>query len=535
MLKVATDYAQSIVDGRRPAGKWIYAAAKRFLADLERADIYFDAAESERMGGFFGELTLIGDSTGEPFALAPWQQWAIANLYCWRNTDDNERRVSNGLLQVGRGNGKTTLMAGLCLYDLLSGSGRRVHCVANRVEQGEILLDTAREMAKGLGDRLKTYQFTLEDRDHDCIMSVLPCKASSLDGLTPSLWIADEAAEFKGRFLSKLVSAGAKRKSCLGVIISTPADNPDGIYHEKVTHAEAILRGDIVDDSTVAMLYGIDAGDSLEDEEGWLKANPGAEYGQPAVKSIRRAWTSAKTTPMGRSEFARYNCCRMTDSTGGWLDMSLWPAPTEIDWESLRGRPAWVGLDLSKSLDMTALVIAVPLEDGAVALRGHYWWPDADVKQRELDYRLPVRTWALDGHIELTPGRDIDYHAVLAKLVEIAGFFSVQTIAFDRWGSTFFAESCVNEGLPLATYSQGIATMGPGCQLWQQYWVGNRLRVGNDPVLRNACRTAIPIRDTNGNIKIDKRIKSTIIDPLVAAIMALHAWGGEARSVYEEA
>jgi len=111
----------------------------------------------------------------------------------------------------------------------------------------------------------------------------------------------------------------------------------------------------------------------------------------------------------------------------------------------------------------------------------------------------------------------------------------VQTIAFDRWGSTFFAESCVNEGLPLATYSQGIATMGPGCQLWQQYWVGNRLRVGNDPVLRNACRTAIPIRDSNGNIKIDKRIKSTIIDPLVAAIMALHAWGGEARSVYEEA
>ena len=148
MLEVATEYAASVTDGRRPAGKWIYAAAKRFLADLDRPEIYFDRDEAARMEKFFSALTLIGDNTGQPFRLMPWQQWALCNLYCWRNTDDGERRVSNGLLQVGRGNGKTTLMAGLCLYDLLGGSGRRVHCVANRVEQAEILLDTAREMAK---------------------------------------------------------------------------------------------------------------------------------------------------------------------------------------------------------------------------------------------------------------------------------------------------------------------------------------------------------------------------------------------------
>jgi phage terminase large subunit-like protein len=49
-----TAYAEAIVDGTRPAGKWIYAAAKRFLADLERTDIYMDWDEVDRLLVFMG-------------------------------------------------------------------------------------------------------------------------------------------------------------------------------------------------------------------------------------------------------------------------------------------------------------------------------------------------------------------------------------------------------------------------------------------------------------------------------------------------
>jgi phage terminase large subunit-like protein len=76
--------------------------------------------------------------------------------------------------------------------------------------------------------------------------------------------------------------------------------------------------------------------------------------------------------------------------------------------------------------------------------------------------------------------------------------------------------------------------MGPGCQLWQQYWVARKLRLGPDPIMRNACAQAVPIRDSNGNIKVNKAKRTHVIDPLVAAIMALHCWGGETRSGYED-
>ena len=79
----------------------------------------------------------------------------------------------------------------------------------------------------------------------------------------------------------------------------------------------------------------------------------------------------------------------------------------------------------------------------------------------------------------------------------------------------------------------GVATFGPGCQLFQQLWVGNRIRCADDPVMRAACRTAIAKRDRNGNLTITKEAKRSIVDPLVAAVIAVHAWGGQPGTSYD--
>jgi hypothetical protein len=52
--------------------------------------------------------------------------------------------------------------------------------------------------------------------------------------------------------------------------------------------------------------------------------------------------------------------------------------------------------------------------------------------------------------------------------------------------------------------------------------------------LRASAREAITQRDRNGNVRPIKSRASCILDPLVASIMAVHAWGGKAASCYEE-
>lgn len=528
-----TAYAESIVSGEKPSGKWIYAAAKRYLSDLQRTDLEMDWDEVGRIDEFFARLPLIGAHSSNKFRLSPWQLWALSNIWGWRWLD-GRRRISTAMLQVARGNGKTTLMAGLALYDLCSGNGRRVHCIANRREQAEILLDTARVMAPHAAGDIKCLQYTIAREESDSWFSTLPAKKTSLDGLTPSLWIADEAAEYRDNFLEKLESSLPKRLDSLGIIISTPSDNPENVYGERIQRGEAVLREEESDDSSVYMLYGIDETDDVADEECWQKANPGLEYGQPDIRAIRDAWKRSKATAVGRASFTRYHCCRATAEGGGWLDMEFLPKPCAIEWETMKHRAAWAALDLSKSLDLTAFVICIPLDDGRVAIRGKYWWPSEGIAKREMTYRLPIRNWAAKGHVCLAPGSSVRYEDVRAELKAAAQQFNLQKIAFDPWGSKYFAEQCLNDKLPLAEYRQTIANVGPGCQLWQSFWVERKLIFPDDPVLATACRQAIAVRDHNGNIRLDKRRKAAIIDPLASAVMALHAWGGETRSAYED-
>jgi phage terminase large subunit-like protein len=527
-------YVNAVIDGRTPAGRWIYAAAQRFTRDLERSDLVMSWPDVERVAAHFRSLNLVGEDSGKPFELHPWQLFVLANIVGWR-LPDGRRRCRLAMVQVARGNGKTTLMAGLALFDLLAGEGRRVHVIANNEEQAEICLDTARTMAQRLGDpTLIARAHAVLRLEHDCQMTALPALERSLDGLNPSLWIADEAAEFKGRFLTKLLTTGAKRRESTGVIITTPGSNPENHYAELVKQGEAILSGELEDDTVLPMLYGLDPTDPLEDESTWVKANPGLEHGQPDLVSLKRSWNTMKRSAMGRGEFARYHAARCDENTGGWLDMSLWPGGQRIDWEALKGRPAWVGLDLSKSLDMTAMVVAVPLDNGRVALRGHYWWPRAEVAQRELDYRYPIRSWASDGKITLTPGREIDYDSVRAQILAVRDEFDVKAVGYDAWGSKYLAEQLQADGVPLVVYRMGIATFGPGCNLFQNLWAGSRLVIGDDPILRRACADAHAKRDQNGNIRPIKSREFCAIDPLVASIIATHVWGGAKRSVYDE-
>lgn len=531
----AEAYNAGVLSGEIVAGKWIYAACRRFARDLERTDIRMNWQRVQEVVDLCATLPLVDDFSGEPFILHPWQQWVVANLVGWEWLD-GVRRTRFAILQVARGNGKTTFAAALCAWEFLSSPGRRVHVIANKEEQAMLCVDRVRLMLRSREtDELRILHNRVEDRARDCLISALKTSASSLDGLTPSLWIGDEVAEFSDReILAKLETTAGKRRNTLGLIISTPAADMEGLFAEKISAGERVLSGEEDDDSFMPLLYGIDKEDDLADDAAWAKANPNMLHGQPNVRDLRTLWNTKKGSAIGRAEFSRYICARVGEETGNWLDMAFCPQPEPINWEELRGRRAWLGLDLSKSLDLSALVVAVPLDDGRVALRGHYWWPAENVRQRELDYRLPVRNWAAAGKLNLTPGPDVSYEAILATLKAIAAEFAVQEVAYDKWGTPMFAERAVEEGLPLIRYSQGIATMGPGCQLFQQLWVGRKFALGDDPIFRNACAQAVPIRDSNGNIKVNKARKTHIIDPLVAAIMAVHVWGGETRSVYDE-
>lgn len=99
------------------------------------------------------------------------------------------------VVQVARGNGKTTLLSGLSLYDLLRG-GKRVHVIAQQSEQAEILLETTKNDGSAIAGKQSwlhssvcfhwPWRYWLQHERS------LPALDRSLDGLNPSMWVADE-------------------------------------------------------------------------------------------------------------------------------------------------------------------------------------------------------------------------------------------------------------------------------------------------------------------------------------------------------
>ena len=54
------DYAARVVSGKEPAGEMVIGVCQRHVADLERSDIEFDFAASERVLKFLSTLRLSG-------------------------------------------------------------------------------------------------------------------------------------------------------------------------------------------------------------------------------------------------------------------------------------------------------------------------------------------------------------------------------------------------------------------------------------------------------------------------------------------
>ena len=77
----------------------------------------------------------------------PWQHFVIGSLYGWVHKDTGVRRFREGLIFVGRKNGKSTLISGLTLYSFSKDgeNGADVYLLPTHVNKQESFLTKQRQ------------------------------------------------------------------------------------------------------------------------------------------------------------------------------------------------------------------------------------------------------------------------------------------------------------------------------------------------------------------------------------------------------
>ena len=199
------------------------------------------------------------------------------------------------------------------------------------------------------------------------------------------------------------------------------------------------------------------------------------------------------------------------------------------------GRAVFGGLDLSSTVDLTALVLAAEDDAGNVHLLPRAWTPADTMAERALNDRAPYDVWAREGALTAVPGNAIDYDWVATALAEAGSRMNLRQVNYDRWAIKQFKQTMDRLGIdaPLQPMGQGFQDMGPAMKAFEILAANGKIRHGNHPLLRWCFANAVVLRDPADNHKLDKSKAYGRIDVAVAAVMAVGALKATAPAEYD--
>ena len=503
--------------------------------------------KAEQVKLFFNQalVHVKGADAGRPLALSDWQYRDIIAPLFGTLRPDGMRQYRTAYIEIPRKNGKSTLAAGIALYLLLADGekGAEIVSAAADREQASIVFDIASSMVQHspiLSSHCTVLRKEIVTRNGNRYRAI-SADAFTKHGMNCSGIIFDELHAQPNRELwDVLTTSTGARQQPLTISITTAGHDRNSLCYEMHLHARAVLDGTLKDPSFLPVLYRAPDGASWRDESTWRAANPG--YGVSVREDyLRQAALDAAQSPARELAFRRLHLCEWTDTITRWIAPETWDA-CRSPRPDLDGRLCYGALDLSSTMDLSAFVLAFPLDDGTIWIEPTCWAPRGALKQRERTNRMRYDQWHASGHINVTDGDVIEYEDVYTRIKQLCAQYRVVDIAIDRWNASQLAQQMQSDGLNIVSFGQGYASMSPAAKDFETLVMARKLRHDGNPVLRWCLGNCSIESDAAGNIKPSKAKSSEKIDALVASIMAVArsrvgeaggAIGRGAPSVYE--
>lgn len=536
-------YALSVVAGDVVAGDLVRMACERHLMDLETgADrgLYFDCRAADRVLNFAGLIQhTTGPKAGQPMHLEPWQMFRHGSVFGWKQTGTGLRRFRSTYHQVGKKNGKTTDTAVPALYTQIADgeASPQGYCAATTRDQAGLLFNELKKMVAASPllsnpQAMKVWRYQIETPATGGFIKCLSRDGGSSDGINPHFAARDEVHRWTDRELAEVVvQSMLARSQPIDWAITTAGADLNSVCGELRRYSEKVLRGDVHDDSFFAFVAEPPQDCDPADPVAWAMGNPnlGVSFKQ---EDLARLYEQAQAISGRMPNFKRLHLNLWTEGAQAWIDRSVWDRGGQpFEDERLYGRKAWVAIDLSKKVDRTSIVIAVPVE-GLTYLICYTFLPEGPkgfIVRAQTENREFV-AWRDQGWLEVHKGGAIDEDQVIQRLQWIMDHFAVQEIAYDRWGMDGVVKEAIRRRWPMVEHGQGYASMSAPMKMFEQRTVEGRIRHGGNPVLTWAVGNVHRDEDAAEQIKPNKRKSTGRIDPAVAAIMAL----GRAENAQEQ-
>lgn len=493
---------------------------------------HYDKARADRAVAFISNLKHTkGRWAGEPFSLLPWQEQIIRDLFGIVDKD-GKRQFRQAYVEISKKNGKSELAAAVALY-LLYADGEaspEVYGAAADRQQASIVFDVARQMVEMSPALLKRSKILaagkrLVNYTNNGFYQVLSAETATKHGFNVSGLVMDELHNQPNRKLYDVLTKGSgdAREQPLFFIITTAGTDKNSICYELHSKAKDLLVGRKADPSFYPVVYGLDESDDWTDENNWYKANP--SLGQTIkIERMREAYRNALDNPAEENVFKQLRLDIWTSATVCWIPDNIYnKGNAPIDFESLKGRECYGGLDLSSTSDITAFVMVFPpeTEEGNYIIYPHFWLPEDTLDLRCRRDHVLYDVWERQGYINTTEGNVIHYGFIEKYIERLGEQYNIREIAVDRWNATQMIQNLEGDGFIMVPFGQGYKDMSPPSKELYKLLMEGRIQHGGNPVLKWMAGNVVMHQDPAGNIKPDKEKSTEKIDGIVATIMAL--------------
>ncbi|MDV2683810.1 terminase large subunit [Alkalihalophilus lindianensis] len=526
---LTTWYAEEVVGRRIKASKKVVLACKRHLNDLKRAGTddfpyVFDEEKALRPIRFNEKYCKPSKGDIKKLVLQPWQHFVMGSLYGWVHRDTGVRRFREGLIFIGRKNGKTTMISGLANYAVSKDkeNGARVYVLANSKQQAGELFDESRAMVQSSPQLRKRYRENQKGIFYDKTKSRIEPRASDskkLDGLNTHLGIFDEIHEFVDyKLINVIKKSRGSRKQPMILYITTAGYQLDGPLVDYYSQADEVLDGAVEDDRTFYFMAELDDENEFDQPEEWIKANPnmGVSLDLPILIGD---WKKDKRTPQERSDFIAKQFNFFVNSTQqSFLDyQTIKNNEKSIDMEQLKGKTCIGGFDLSDSEDFTSACLEFPvIETGEVVVLSHTWIPEKKVI--EDNEKIPYREYEEMGLLTIIPGEYVKKEYIFNWFVEQSKVYSIQLITYDPAKAFGLVESLKDYGFNTLVVRQGYLTLGPAVDNAKEIFIDGNVIFNKNRLFRWYVNNVKLAEDSNRNKLPQKQSRYRKIDGFAAFI-----------------
>ena len=481
-------YYQAIMDGTESAGRWTRLVYEYLVKGLESGLFFYDSKRANAKISWIEShcFHVKGKLAPGPLKLELFQKAYIAAVF--GIVDANvDQQFWETILVIGRKCGKSLIGASFADNEFRNGSfGAEVRCVAPKLEQADIIYETAWSMIlldpeyqaeKERCDEKDEHNRRINDdsslpkrrRSELYIQSTLATikklafQAKTADGFNFTLCLCDEVAAWpsdRGKKMYEVLKSGmgAQAGRALLASFTTSGYENDGIYDELMKRATRFLLGDSREKHFLPVIYMIDDPAKWNDINEIRKAMPMLGKSVP-VDYILNEIAVAEQSLSKRAEFLCKYCCIKQNSSQAWLrteDVEKNFSGKDLRLEDFTDSYAVAGIDLSQTTDLTVAVLVVE-KAGTLYTFAQFFMPAEKIQDATARDGVPYQAYVQRGLLTLSGEGFVDYKDVEAwfyRLIEELKIYALK-VGYDRYSAQYLVQDMAAYGFNMDDVYQG--------------------------------------------------------------------------------